>query len=71
MKKSGNQTDVIGGYWDYKNGEEAFQVMKRELPRLGLHVYTSPGSEGSDGYGIIVSKKPLTDDQIEEYDETL
>jgi hypothetical protein len=66
-----SKSDVIKAYWDYKSGDEAFEKMKKELPKLGLYTYSSPNSEGSDGFGIIVSKTPLTDEQLEEYDETL
>jgi len=37
--------------WDWKSAQGAFETIKRELPKLGLHVYENPACEGSDAFG--------------------
>ena len=65
-KKS--KSNAVYVSWDYKRGDEAFDEIKKELPKLGLFVYPSPGCEGSDAFGFVISKVELTDEQVEEID---
>ena len=54
--------------WPIDNGGEAFLNIFDALRKIGVFVYESPNAAMSDGFGIIVSNKELTEEQIEEAD---
>lgn len=55
--------------WDYKNGEGAQKAILEALNQIGVFAYKAPSCEGSDAFGVIVSKEPLSDAVIEIVDE--
>ena len=69
MKEAFNE--VAAASWDWKDGEGAAKSIKAALKQLGLFVYQAPSYEGIDGYGIIISKIPLTEAGVAKWDERL
>jgi hypothetical protein len=51
-------------HWDWKRGPSK-ENLEKALKPFGLHLYSDPLFEGSDGFGFIISNAPLTPEELE------
>ena len=52
---------------DWKDTESLINGFKKAIQKLGGKVYVNPNFNGSDSYGFIISKKPMTKSEINEW----
>lgn len=66
MKK--NKRIINHLYIDWKEHPE-LDDLRAILKPMGVYVYASPMSEGSDTTGFVFSNKPLTTSEIKKYEK--
>ena len=54
--------------WDWKESVDVDELA-RKLKPYGVYVYDDPRMEGSDCYGIILSPKEMTAEELANFDE--
>ena len=54
-------TKAVQIWWDWKE-----QMPVEQLKEIGIYVYPDPMTEGSDTYGYIFSREPLTPEDYRE-----
>ena len=61
MAKKTSTVEMISADWKDTSG--AFEQMESAMKKMGLYVYSVPSYEGSDEYGMIISKVPFASDK--------
>ena len=61
---------VVSYTQDWKAwSEDAREELKSVLSQFGLSVIDNPMTEGSDAIGVLISNRPLTEDELDQYVE--
>lgn len=55
--------ETVSVSWDWKESAD-LNDLEKVAKFLGGHVYEDPATEGSDSYGFIFSKEPLTAEEL-------
>jgi len=64
VPKPPKTTNMIKVAADWKDIEGLVDQLKEYLPALGLQVQDDPRYAGSDTYGLIISRSPVSQQQI-------
>lgn len=61
------EQDVQEVIADWKNTDELIESFRKALDKLGISMIDHPVFEGSDTLGFIISRAPLTAEEVDEY----
>lgn len=54
--------------YDWKEiSEQVIKLLEKTIKSLGGYLQDDPTYEGSDSYGFIISKKPISEEKLREY----
>jgi len=67
--KTLNKTITAKATWSCQNGSEPFMAMFEILRKVGVFVYEAPSCLEIERFGVIVSNKELTEEQVIEADK--
>lgn len=66
FKKEFDVIEIVD--YDWKEiSEEVIKTMEKTIKSLGGYLQDDPTYEGSDTYGFIISKKPISKEKLREY----
>ena len=66
FKKEFDVIEIVD--YDWKEiSEEVIKMLEKTIKSLGGYLQDDPTYEGSDTYGFIISKKPISKEKLREY----
>jgi uncharacterized protein YaaR (DUF327 family) len=66
FKKEFDVIEIVSFDWK-EISEEAIKMLEKTIKSLGGYLQEDPTYEGSDSYGFIISKKPISKEKLREY----
>ena len=64
-------SDFVSVSSDWKDIEGFVDDLKDGIQQLGLYIIDDPLHEGSDSYGVLISKTPITEEDLKKYKEEI
>lgn len=66
FKKEFDVIEIVDFDWK-EISEEVIKMLEKTIKSLGGYLQDDPTYEGSDSYGFIISKKPISKEKLREY----